>query len=234
MGADLLVGTRIGALLDERDACPRAPPQDRRGATGEARPDDHRVVVGPSYRHCSRCWPLLAVSCAISPPRNRSPAMIRPDLLPTWSSRQLHVAMRLSGTSYAVLSVLDALGPATPYDLKQALEVSVQNFWPVPHTTAYSEPERLARAGLLSVEQEPSGRRRKVYSLTGAGREALREWAASPSLSPPQLREEGVLKIFAGADGADPAGAPGVAHREAGGAAGLSGRRRRGSRRWRG
>jgi PadR family transcriptional regulator, regulatory protein AphA len=108
--------------------------------------------------------------------------------------------MRLTGTSYAVLSVLDVLGPATPYDLKQALEVSVQNFWPVPHTTAYSEPERLARAGLLSVEQEESGRRRKVYALTEQGREALREWAASPSLSPPQLREEGVMKIFAGAD----------------------------------
>lgn len=108
--------------------------------------------------------------------------------------------MRLSGTSYAVLSVMDALGAATPYDLKQALEVSVENFWPVPHTTAYSEPERLARAGLLSVEQESSGRRRKVYALTDSGREALREWAASPELSPPQLREEGVLKIFAGAD----------------------------------
>jgi PadR family transcriptional regulator AphA len=108
--------------------------------------------------------------------------------------------MRLTGTSYAVLSVLDALGPATPYDLKQALEVSVQNFWPIPHTTAYSEPERLAKAGLLSVEQEQGGRRRKLYSLTDEGRARLREWAASPSLSPPQLREEGVLKIFAGAD----------------------------------
>jgi DNA-binding PadR family transcriptional regulator len=108
--------------------------------------------------------------------------------------------MRLTGTSYAVLSVLDALGPATPYDLKQALEVSVQNFWPVPHTTAYSEPERLARAGLLSVEQEQAGRRRKVYALTDEGREKLHEWAASASLSAPQLREEGVLKIFAGAD----------------------------------
>jgi DNA-binding PadR family transcriptional regulator len=108
--------------------------------------------------------------------------------------------MRLTGTSYAVLSLLDAGGPATPYDLKQALEVSVQNFWPVPHTTAYSEPERLARAGLLSVEQEPSGRRRKLYALTDEGRAKLAEWAADTSLSPPQLREEAALKVFAGAD----------------------------------
>jgi PadR family transcriptional regulator, regulatory protein AphA len=127
--------------------------------------------------------------------------MVRSELYyPHGQAVNLDLAMRLTGTSYAVLSVLDALGPATPYDLKQALEVSVQNFWPVPHTTAYSEPERLARAGLLSVEQEPSGRRRKVYALTEKGRETLGQWAASASLSPPQLREEGVLKIFAGAD----------------------------------
>jgi DNA-binding PadR family transcriptional regulator len=56
---------------------------------------------------------------------------------------------RLTGTSFAVLSLLQMLGEATPYDLKQVLERSVENFWPVPHTTFYAEPERLARAGLL-------------------------------------------------------------------------------------
>jgi PadR family transcriptional regulator AphA len=108
--------------------------------------------------------------------------------------------MRLSGTSYAVLSLLELLGPATPYDLKQGLEKSIENFWPVPHTTFYAEPDRLARGGLLSVRQEPGGRRRKLYELTEQGREALREWARSPDSAPPQLRDEGILKIFAGAD----------------------------------
>lgn len=108
--------------------------------------------------------------------------------------------MRLTGTSYAVLTLIKLLGRATPYDLKQALETSIENFWPVPHTTSYAEPERLAAEGLLSVEQEPGGRRRKLYALTDSGRVALREWADSPEVAPPQLREEGVLKIFAGAD----------------------------------
>lgn len=108
--------------------------------------------------------------------------------------------MRLTGTSYAVLALVELLGQATPYDLKQHLERSIENFWPVPHTTSYAEPERLAQAGLLSVQQEQTGRRRKLYELTDSGREALREWAASPRLAPPQLRDEGVLKIFAGAD----------------------------------
>lgn len=108
--------------------------------------------------------------------------------------------IRLTSTSYAVLGLLDMLGEATPYDLKQALEVSVENFWPVPHTTFYEEPSRLAQAGYLSVDQEAAGRRRKRYALTDEGRKALREWAHSPEIAPPQLRDEGMLKIFAGAD----------------------------------
>jgi DNA-binding PadR family transcriptional regulator len=107
---------------------------------------------------------------------------------------------RLTGTSYAVLSLLELSGSATPYDLKQALERSIENFWPVPHTTFYAEPARLAAAGLLTEEQEAGGRRRKLYALTEDGREALKRWANSPDSAPPQLREEAVLKIFAGGD----------------------------------
>jgi PadR family transcriptional regulator, regulatory protein AphA len=107
---------------------------------------------------------------------------------------------RLGGTSFAVLTLIELLGPSTPYDLKQALESSIANFWMVPHTTFYAEPTRLTKAGLLSEQQEAAGRRRKVYSLTEQGRSALEQWRASAELTPPQLREEGVLKIFAGAD----------------------------------
>lgn len=109
-------------------------------------------------------------------------------------------AIRLTGTSYAVLSLLQVLGPSTPYDLKQALEKSIENFWPVPHTTFYAEPARLVRGGYLSVRQEQGGRRRKLYALTDPGREALAQWVRSPSAAPPQLRDEGILKVFAGAD----------------------------------
>lgn len=108
--------------------------------------------------------------------------------------------IRLSGTSYAVLSLLELLGEATPYDLKQMLERSIENFWPVPHTTSYAEPERLTKAGLLSERREAHGRRRKLYSVTERGREELHSWRDSPELAPPQLRDEGVLKLFAGGD----------------------------------
>lgn len=109
-------------------------------------------------------------------------------------------SIRLTTTSYALLALLDQLGEATSYDIKQALDKSIENFWPVPHTTAYEEPARLAAGGYLSVSQEAGGRRRKSYSLTEAGREALAEWAAEPVAAPPQLRDELMLKVFAGAD----------------------------------
>jgi PadR family transcriptional regulator AphA len=108
--------------------------------------------------------------------------------------------LRLTGTSFAVLTLLHHLGEATPYDLKQALERSIANFWPVPHTTFYAEPTRLEQGGYLTVRQEPRGRKRKLYALTDAGRQALRRWADSPEVAQSQLRDEGTLKIFAGAD----------------------------------
>jgi DNA-binding PadR family transcriptional regulator len=108
--------------------------------------------------------------------------------------------IKLTTTSYALLALLDQLGEGTSYDIKQALDKSIENFWPVPHTTAYEEPARLAEAGYLQVRLESGGRRRKSYSLTGDGRRALHEWAAEPVAAPPQLRDEFMLKVFAGAD----------------------------------
>jgi len=108
--------------------------------------------------------------------------------------------IKLTTTSFALLALLDQLGQATSYEIKQALEASIQNFWPVPHTTAYEEPARLAEGGYLSSSQEQSGRRRKTYALTERGREALRAWADDPDTEPPQYRDELMLKVFAGGD----------------------------------
>jgi DNA-binding PadR family transcriptional regulator len=107
---------------------------------------------------------------------------------------------RLTSTSYAVLALLELLGEATSYDLKQALVRSIENFWPVPHTTFYEEPARLADAGYLSARQESGGRRRRVYKLTTRGHDALRGWALDPAVAPQQVRDDAMLKVFAGGD----------------------------------
>lgn len=109
-------------------------------------------------------------------------------------------APRLTDTSYAVLGLIDQCGPSTPYRLKQAAQVSIFNFWAIPHTQIYTECGRLAEAGLLDEEREESGRRRRVYSLSARGRKALEEWRSDPEADLYELRDPGLLKLFMGAD----------------------------------
>jgi DNA-binding PadR family transcriptional regulator len=109
-------------------------------------------------------------------------------------------SLRLTATSYTVLGLLEQLEPATPYDLKQLAQVSTLHFWSVPHTQLYTESARLAAAGLLDEQRERAGRRRRVYRLTDAGREALDAWRSTPSSEIYELRDTATLKLFMGAD----------------------------------
>lgn len=120
----------------------------------------------------------------------------------------------LTSTALIVLGLVEAAGEATPYDLKQMVGASVGNFWSVPHSQLYAEPERLAQAGLLSERREEGGRRRRLFALTDAGRAALEAWRAEPPDDPlPELRDPGLLRLFFGADPATLAAARVAAHR---------------------
>ena len=108
--------------------------------------------------------------------------------------------VKITPTSAIVLGLLELIGGGTPYDLKQAVAVTVGHFWTFQHAQLYTETERLARAGLLDEEREEGGRRRKHYSVTAKGRRALDEWRREPTTDVPELRDLGVLKLFMGAD----------------------------------
>jgi PadR family transcriptional regulator, regulatory protein AphA len=108
--------------------------------------------------------------------------------------------IRLTPTSFIVLGLLDQVGEATPYELKQLVGISVGYFWSLQHAQLYSEPERLAEAGYLSVDQETGGRRRKRYSITPPGRRALEQWRSEPPTELAEMREPALLKLFFGAD----------------------------------
>src|SRR3712207_2096347 len=108
-------------------------------------------------------------------------------------------SIALTPTSYIVLGLLERTGPATPYDLKRAA-LTIADVWSVPHTQVYAEPARLAGAGLLDEEREDGGRRRRIYTLTDAGRRALEEWRATPTADLTELRDPGLLKLCFGAD----------------------------------
>ena len=121
--------------------------------------------------------------------------------------------IRLTPTSYIVLGFLEAMGEATPYELKRVAGESVGNFWPIPHAQFYTEPERLAGAGYLTEEQEEGGRRRKRYSLTQRGRKALEQWRDTPTSEFVELRDPGLLQVFFDADPAAVAEAQLAGHR---------------------
>jgi DNA-binding PadR family transcriptional regulator len=120
---------------------------------------------------------------------------------------------KLTPTSFIVLGLLEWSGEATPYELKQAVAMTLGNFWSVQHAQLYSEPERLAKAGYLSERREEGGRRRRRYSLTAKGRAALEEWREEPTDQLSELRDLALLKLFFGADPAELGEAQLEAHR---------------------
>ena len=108
--------------------------------------------------------------------------------------------IKLTPTSYIVLGVLELAPGSTPYELKQAVAVSVGNFWSLQHAQLYTEPERLTKGGYLTEKREKGGRRRKRYTLTARGRKALGDWRSEPTDELSELRDPGLLKLFFGAD----------------------------------
>jgi DNA-binding PadR family transcriptional regulator len=109
--------------------------------------------------------------------------------------------IRLTPTSYIVLGLLEQEEDVTPYDLKAMVAAGIGNLWSLQHTQLYAEPERLTKAGYLTETREDGGRRRKLYSITAAGRDALHAWLSKePDDELPEVRDIGLLKVFFGAD----------------------------------
>ncbi len=120
---------------------------------------------------------------------------------------------RLTPISFIVLGFVEWAGETTPYRLKQMVARSVGHFWTLQHAQLYTEPERLAKAGLLTEQREQDGRRRKLYSITDEGRRALERWRAEPTDAILELRAPALLKLFFGADPAELAPVQIEAHR---------------------
>jgi PadR family transcriptional regulator, regulatory protein AphA len=102
----------------------------------------------------------------------------------------------LTVTSYLVLGMIRLRGPSTSYELKRAVGRSIGYFWPFPHAQLYREPASLVEQGLLEEQQESGGRRRRVYTITPAGEEALRQWLREPVHKLLELRDLAQLKLF--------------------------------------
>lgn len=103
--------------------------------------------------------------------------------------------MSLSGTGRVILGML-RIKPMSGYEIKQVVDQSTRFFWAASYGQIYPELRRLEREGLVEGEQAPrGGRRRTVYTLTPEGEDVLNAWLEEPP-APPELRFEGLLKLF--------------------------------------
>lgn len=100
---------------------------------------------------------------------------------------------------YALLGFLN-YKEMTGYELKQIFDKSVQHFWSANLSQIYPTLSQMEKEGLLvmEVEYQESRPNRKVYKITEAGREELKNWLKEPKEKHP-IREPFMVQVFFGA-----------------------------------
>jgi len=101
-------------------------------------------------------------------------------------------------TADALMGLL-SLGPMSGYQIRQLIDESIGNFWTESYGQIYPTLKRLAAEGMVTftTEQAEGRAERKVYALTAAGRERLRDWLNLPAHQRVP-RNELLLKLFFG------------------------------------
>lgn len=98
---------------------------------------------------------------------------------------------------HAILGFLDT-GPMTGYDLKtRCFDEAAGHLWKADQAQVYRTLDRLQADGLVKsklVAQRGKPDRR-VYSITGRGRDALGQWVASPE-DPAPRRDPFLMHLF--------------------------------------
>ncbi|MFJ6214111.1 PadR family transcriptional regulator [Streptomyces sp. NPDC092296] len=94
---------------------------------------------------------------------------------------------------HAVLGLLSGHS-GSGYDLLRTFQTSLANVWPATQSQLYTELNRLAAAGLVTVSAEgPRGR--KEYAITQQGRDELRHWLLE--VEPERnRRSDTLLRVF--------------------------------------
>jgi DNA-binding PadR family transcriptional regulator len=103
--------------------------------------------------------------------------------------------MKQTAVTPVVLGLL-SLRPRSGYDIKTVVDRSTRFFWAASYGQIYPELKRLEQEGLIEGEDASNGKRgRRVYRLTEAGQEALRDWLKGSNLTI-ELRDESLLRLF--------------------------------------
>ncbi len=101
---------------------------------------------------------------------------------------------------YGLLGLLN-YGPMTGYELDKAFKASLSFFWQAKTSQVYRELNAMERAGLLISErviqcEKPN---KRVYTITGGGREELMRWLSVPETdiaNAMRVRSAFLMRVF--------------------------------------
>ena len=98
---------------------------------------------------------------------------------------------------FALLGVLNYQS-MNGYEIKQFMDSSTGHFWYAKLSQIYMTLKSLEENGLLISEVKPQEDRpdRRMYTITEAGRAALRRWLAEPVTEVEPTKEPLLLKLF--------------------------------------
>jgi PadR family transcriptional regulator, regulatory protein AphA len=89
-------------------------------------------------------------------------------------------------------------GPMTGYDLKQNLDSSTAHFWHAHHSQIYTMLREMEKDQLVTSQyvEEAGQPDRRIYFITGAGKQALDTWMNQPMTEMPAVKDEFLVRIF--------------------------------------
>ena len=100
-----------------------------------------------------------------------------------------------TATSFAILGLL-GIQPWTAYELVAQAKRSLHYYWPRSEAHLYAELKRLVERGHAHAEVVEGRRRpRTRYTITPAGRAALKDWLSTDP-APPAVEIEGLLRVL--------------------------------------
>lgn len=88
--------------------------------------------------------------------------------------------------------------PLTGYQMKQFIENSAGHFWYAQISQVYRTLGKLEDEGLVTseVEEQESRPDKRIYSITEAGRQMLRQWLAKPMTHLTPSKDELLARLF--------------------------------------
>ncbi|MFI0448549.1 PadR family transcriptional regulator [Actinomadura sp. 6N118] len=111
------------------------------------------------------------------------------------------MSARLPATAWAVLGILSFGEELTGYEVRQWADHILRFFyWSPAMSQIYSELKRLEQVGYAASRTVTGDdtRTKRVYSITGAGRNALSHWVEDAPVEQPVLKHGAALRVCLG------------------------------------